>query len=104
MTPEEIAVKLAEHDNRIKVSEHRLKDIEEAQKEIHTLTLSVHELALSLKSVVEEQKEQRVALNEIKSRPVKRLQKAGDKVIETILTVITTALITTALTLLALGL
>ena len=31
MTNEEIAVTLANHDNRIKVSEHRIEDLEEVQ-------------------------------------------------------------------------
>lgn len=103
MTPEEIAVTLAEHGKEIGSLKHRVKDVEETQKEIHSLTLSVHEIALSLKNVVEEQKKQRDDLNELKSRPAKRWQKASDKVIETILTVILTALITAVLALLALG-
>ena len=32
MDAEEIAVKLANHDNRLKVSEHRIDDLEESQK------------------------------------------------------------------------
>ena len=104
MTPEEIAVTLAEHGKEIGSLKHRVKDVEETQKEIHSLTLSVHEIALSLKNVVEEQKKQRDDLNELKSRPAKRWQKASDKVMDTIITVIITALITTALTWIALSL
>ena len=35
MTNEEVAVKLANHENRLKVSEHRIEDLEESQKQIY---------------------------------------------------------------------
>lgn len=59
MTGEEIAAKLAEHENRLKVSEHRVSDLEETYKQIQELTVSVKELALSVKHMVDEQAEQR---------------------------------------------
>lgn len=104
MTAEEIAVKLAEHENRIKVSEHRIKDVEDAQKEIRTLTLSVHEMAISLKNVVEEQKEQRKCLDALEAKPGKRWEKASDKIIDVVISGIVGAILATLLTLISLGL
>lgn len=69
MTNEEVAVTLANHDNRIKVSEHRLDDLEQSQKQIYDLTISVKELAMSVKSMVEEQKEQGERIKKLESQP-----------------------------------
>lgn len=72
MNNEEVAVKLAEHENRIKVSEHRIKDLEEQQEQILSLTVSVKELAISTKSMAEELAKQQVQIEEIKAEPVKQ--------------------------------
>ena len=56
LTDIEIAEKFANHENRLKVSEHRIEDLEKQQKDIQTLTVSVHELAISVKNLTEEQK------------------------------------------------
>ena len=69
MTNEEVAVTLANHDNRIKVSEHRIEDLEQSQKQIYDLTISVKELAMSVKSMVEEQKEQGERIKKLESQP-----------------------------------
>ena len=70
MTNEEIAVTLANHDNRIKVSEHRIEDLEESQKQIYDLTISVKELAMSVKSMVEEQKKQGDRIKKLEEEPI----------------------------------
>ena len=72
MTNEEIAVTLANHDNRIKVSEHRINDLEQSQKQIYDLTISVKELAISVKSMVEEQKEQGERIKKLEEQPAER--------------------------------
>ena len=69
MTNEEIAVKLAYHDNRIKVSEHRIDDLEESQKQIYDLTISVKEIAMSVKSMVAEQKAQGDRIKQLEEKP-----------------------------------
>ena len=69
MTNEEIAVTLANHDNRIRVSEHRIEDLEESQKQIYDLTISVKELAMSVKSMVEEQKKQSDRIKKLEDEP-----------------------------------
>lgn len=69
MNAEEIAVKLANHDNRLKVSEHRINDLEESQKQIYDLTISVKELAMSVKSMVEEQKAQGERIDRLEAEP-----------------------------------
>lgn len=85
MTAEEIAVKLAEHDNRIRVSEHRIGDLEEQQKYIQELTISVKELAISVKNMVAEQKAQSERIKLLEDEPGKN----WDSVKRTALTTIT---------------
>ena len=93
MTNEEIAIKLANHDNRIKVSENRVKDLEESQKQIYDLTISVKELAISVKSLVEEQKEQGEQIKKLKEQPAER----WNLLIKTILTGIVSAIVGAAI-------
>ena len=45
MTDEDIAVKLADHENEIGSLKHRMKDVEEEHKALAELTASVRELA-----------------------------------------------------------
>ena len=70
MTNEDVAVTLANHDNRIKVSEHRIEDLEESQKQMYDLTISVKELAMSVKSMVTEQKEQSERIKKLEEKEV----------------------------------
>lgn len=72
MTGEEIAAQFAEHENRIKVSEHRIRDLEESQKQIYDLTISVKELAISVKSMVSEQKEQGERIKKLEEQPAEK--------------------------------
>lgn len=72
MTNEEVAVTLAKHENRIKVSEHRIKDLEDTQKRIHELTVSVKEIAVSVRSMVTEQKEQGERIKKLEEEPVEK--------------------------------
>lgn len=93
MTNEEIATTLANHDNRIKVSEHRIADLEQLQKQIYDLTISVKEIAMSVKNMVEEQKEQGDRIKKLEEQPAEKwntLQK-------TIITSIVSTLIGAAL-------
>ena len=69
MTNEEVAAKFADHENRLKVSEHRIADLELLQKQIYDLTISVKELAMSVKNMVEEQKEQGEKIKKLESQP-----------------------------------
>ena len=89
MTNEEIAVTLARHDNRIRVSEHRIDDLEESQKQIYDLTISVKELAMSVKSMVTEQKTQGDRIRQLEEKPGKR----WDLIITTIITGVVGALV-----------
>ena len=89
MTNEEIAVTLANHDNRIRVSEHRIEDLEESQKQIYELTISVKELAISVKSMVEEQKEQGERIKALEDEPAEK----WDLLTKTILTGVVSAIV-----------
>ena len=46
---ETVAATFADHENRLKVSEHRIADLEETYKQIQELTISVKELTMSVK-------------------------------------------------------
>ena len=81
MTNEEVAVTLANHENRIKVSEHRIEDLEESQKQIYDLTISVKELAISVKSMVEEQKKQGDRITKLEEEPAENWKNIKNTVI-----------------------
>lgn len=88
MTEVEVAVKLAEHDNRIKVSEHRIDDLESNQKEINALTVSVHELARSVESMVSEQKDQNERLKKIEMEPGNNFKSLKTTIISSIISTV----------------
>lgn len=72
MTEQEVAIKLTEHENRIKVSEHRIADLESQQKQIQELTMSVRELAISVKNLTDEQKTQGERIKAIEIEPANK--------------------------------
>lgn len=101
MTDEEVAVKIAEHDNRLKVAEHHIEDIEEQQKQIQELTISVKELAISVKNMVEEQKAQSDRIEKLESGPGKNWESIKKTVLTTITGTIAGALATGLILLIA---
>lgn len=103
MTTEEIAATFANHENRLKVSEHRINDLEDAQKQIYDLTISVKELAMSVKNMVEEQKEQSVRLKKLESKPAKKWESASDTFLNAAIGTLAGALVAGAIYLMALG-
>lgn len=94
MTGEEIAAKIAEHDNRIRVSEHRIEDLEEQQKQIQELTISVKELAISVKNMVSEQKAQGERIKQLEDEPGKNWNNVKKTVLTTIAGIVAGALAT----------
>lgn len=86
MTVEEVAIKITEHDNRIKVSEYRIKDLEEQHKVIQELALSVQELAITMKNMIEEQKEQGKRISNIEKEPADNYRQIKWYLISSILT------------------
>lgn len=58
MTDEEVAVKLAEQDQKIKSAQHRIDKLEETQKDTDRLVRSVDRLAQSMETMAEEQQRQ----------------------------------------------
>ena len=93
MNNEEIVTKLANHDNRIRVSEHRISDLEESQKQIYDLTISVKELAISVKGMVEEQKEQGERIRALESEPAEKWNKMTNTAIACVITTVIGGLI-----------
>jgi allophanate hydrolase subunit 1 len=92
MTNEEIAIQLANHENRIKVSEHRVSDLEDQQKEIQELTISVKELAISMKNMMEEQREQGERLQKLEEEPGKNWNSVKQTALTTLTSTIAGAL------------
>lgn len=64
-TEEEMIKFMAEHGNRMKVTENRLKVLEEQNKDLYDLTFSVKELAGNMKSMLEEQKAQNARIKKL---------------------------------------
>ena len=78
MDNETVAATFAEHENRLKVSEHRIADLEETYKQIQELTISVKELTMSVKSMVEEQAKQR-SEQKRQAEQIEEIRNAPDK-------------------------
>ena len=101
MNGEEIAAKLASHEQRIVGAEHRIKDLEETQKQIQELTMSVQELAISVKSMVEEQKRHSQRLRDLEAEPGEKWKKTTgtmltttiSEIVKVIITVVTAVLV-----------
>lgn len=94
MTAEEVAVKFAQHEQRIKVSEHRISDLEEEQKQIYELTASVKELAISVKTMVEEQKEQGERIKRLEEEPADNIRLIKRTALTSAVSVVIGALVT----------
>lgn len=69
MTNEDIAVKIADHDSRIKVSEKRIKDLEEQNKTINEIALSTSRLATNMEYMAKEQQKQGARLERLEHEP-----------------------------------
>ena len=93
MNETEIAVKLAEHENRIKVSEHRIEDLEAQQKVIQELTISVHDLAKSVQDMCKELMEQKSRIAELEKVPAENWK----SLIKTAITAVVSALVGAAM-------
>ncbi len=85
MDSEEIAVKLTNHEQRLRVSEHRIKDLEGTQSQIQDLTIAVKELAISVKNMVEEQKSQGERIDRIEAEPAERYKAARRTLVTSII-------------------
>lgn len=91
MTNEEIAVMLTEHEQKLKVINHRLKDVEENTSALNTLALSVKELATNMSNMQKDQERLSKHIEKLEAKPAKRL--------ESIITVIITAIVSGGVTL-----
>lgn len=81
MTQEEIAVSIAKHENRIRVSEHRLEDLEEREKANQELALSVQKLAISVEQMCKELTLQGQRLAKLEAEPADRWRDVTKQVI-----------------------
>lgn len=81
MEQEEIAVTLAKHENRIRVSEHRIGDLEEREKANQELALSVRELAVSVEQMCKELTLQGQRLAKLEAEPADRWREVTKQII-----------------------
>lgn len=91
MTNEEIAVKIAEHNQEIGSLKHRVKGLEGKQETIHQLALSVQQLADNMQSMLKEQ-ERSAKLQDLAIKRIEKLESKPAKNWDTLITVIITAL------------
>ncbi len=63
---------MAEHENRMKVTEHRIEDLEEQNKQILSITISVQKLANNMEAMLTEQKDQGERLKKLENEPTER--------------------------------
>jgi len=94
VTEEQVAIKLTEHENRIKVSEHRINDLEKQQENIQQLTLSVNKMAMNIEEMVKAQKNQGERLQKIEEEPTERWNSAKKTALTTVVSTVAGALAT----------
>lgn len=92
LTSEDIAAKLAELENRAKVSEHRIEDLEENQKEIQQLALAMRDITNINNGMLKQLESQSKKLDSQDERLEKLELKPAEKW-NTVSTTIVTALI-----------
>lgn len=93
MTQEEVAVKIANHDNRIRVCEHRLEDLEEQEKANQELALSVQKLAISVEQMCKELALQGQRLAKLEAEPADRWRDVTKQIITLIVAAVTSFVI-----------
>ena len=101
MTEEDIAVKIEGHEHEIGSLKHRMKNQEEQTKVIQDLVLSVKELAMNMKNMIDEQKEQSERLAKLEKEPAERWNAARKTAFTTVVSVISGALATGLLIMIA---
>lgn len=93
MTQEEVAVKIANHDNRIRVCEHRLEDLEAQEKANQELALSVQKLAISVEQMCKELTLQGQRLSKLEAEPADRWRDVTKQIITLIVAAVTSFVI-----------
>ena len=93
MTQEEIAAKFANHDNRIRVSEHRIEDLEAQEKANQELALSVQKLAISVEQMCKELTLQGQRLAKLEAAPADRWRDVTKQIITLIVAAVTSFVI-----------
>lgn len=71
-TAQEMIRFMAEHENRMKVTEHRIEDLEEQSKQMLSITISVQKLANNMEAMLAEQKAQGERLKKLENEPTER--------------------------------
>lgn len=110
MTNEEIAVKLAHHDEEIDGLKHRVKSCEEQQRTLNKIANATDRLALNMEYMAKEQKKQgeqlekqSARLGKLEHEPAEDFKHYKKVVIGCIITGILSALVGAVLTLIIKG-
>lgn len=88
-----IEVKVAEHEVKIKSLEKRVLKTEEIAESVHELCVSIEKLALIQENMLAEQKAQRKDIDDIKQQPAKDAREIKVKIIIAVATGIISALL-----------
>ena len=103
MTQEDVAVKLQDHDNRIKSLQKRMNEAEEKDKALTELTTSVKTLAVNMEYMAKEQTKQGERLEQLEREPLEESKNNKRAVINCIISSVGGALITAILALIING-
>lgn len=99
VTQEDVAVKLQDHDNRIKSLQKRMDETEEKDKTLTELTTSVKTLAVNMEYMAKEQSKQGERLERLESEPANAHKYYKQTITSTIITAIVGAIVGGLLTL-----
>lgn len=95
---EEMNIKLNDHDHEIGSLKRRVEKCENQQESINGLIHSVDKLAFTVESMVNEQKEMKQEVKELREAPIEKFNYYKRTIITCIVTAIVGALIGAALT------
>ena len=93
MTPEEIAIKLENHENQIGSLKHRMDEVEDKNNALTELTLSVNSLATNMKHMVHEQEKQGERLERLEQAPAEEHKYYKRTILSCIITTLVGALL-----------
>lgn len=98
MTPEEIAVRLENHEQEIKSLKHRMNEQEDKDKTLTELTISIKTLATNMEYMAREQKKQGERLERLEHEPTEEYKHYKRLVIGCVITTVLGALLGAFLT------
>ena len=90
---DDIEKKVVQHDEQIKTLFNNVSKLEKITNEINTLALNIEKIAINQTSMIEQQKQLRTDLDEIKEQPVKDAHDIKMTVIKCVVTGVISAIV-----------